>query len=73
MAFTQANADALRAAIKGGTLRVGYEGNSVVYRDLDEMREILEMIDGEVATAAGTVDTTAKQTRLVGRHGWDSI
>lgn len=50
MAFTQADRDALASAIASGATSVSYEGKSVTYRSLDEMRQTLAMIDQELST-----------------------
>lgn len=60
MAFTQADIDALDAAMKLGTLRVRYQdGREVTYRSLDDMMRIRTMMQGDVSeaprTALGTV------------------
>lgn len=55
MAWIQADIDALKVAIATGAETVHYaDGRSVTYRSLDEMRAILAMMQGEVATTAGT-------------------
>lgn len=55
MAWTQSDADALKAAIATGARDVTYsDGSRVVYRSLDEMRQVLAMIQGEVAGSSVT-------------------
>ena len=44
MAFTQAQLDALEAAIAGGELVVQYQDKKVQYRDLGEMMRIRDMM-----------------------------
>lgn len=61
MAWTQANVDALKAAIATGALTVRYGDVSTTYRSLAEMRETLSMMEREVAEAAGTT-----RRRLIG-------
>ena len=52
MAFTQAQIDALRAAIATGALTVrNANGEFVTYRSLAEMRQALAMMEGETAGA----------------------
>lgn len=46
--FTEAQITALRAAIAAGTRRVTYDGKSVEYASLREMREALEMMEADV-------------------------
>jgi hypothetical protein len=53
MAYTQADADALRKAIAQGASRVQFQDRSVTYRSLDEMRQILALIENELAGAVG--------------------
>jgi len=55
MAWTQSDADALKAAIASGTRDVTYsDGSRVVYRSLAEMRQTLAMIEAEVAGSSTT-------------------
>jgi transcriptional/translational regulatory protein YebC/TACO1 len=55
MAWTQDDADALKAAIASGARDVTYsDGSRIVYRSLAEMREVLAMIEAEVAGASVT-------------------
>jgi len=50
MAWTQDDADNLKAAIASGTKDVTYsDGSRIVYRSLAEMRETLGLIQAEVA------------------------
>ncbi len=64
MAFTQAQLDALDQAIATGALRVAYDGKSVQYRSLEEMRLIRDQVRRELGLAAGD---KPKQTRIIGR------
>jgi hypothetical protein len=41
MAFTQAQIDALKAAIALGVTQVSYQGRTTTYRSLDEMKAAL--------------------------------
>lgn len=52
MAWTQADADALKAAIAKGESRVTFADRSVEYRSLADMREALALIEAELAAAA---------------------
>ncbi|OWJ69829.1 hypothetical protein CDV50_16040 [Haematobacter massiliensis] len=52
MAFTQADADRVRAAIAKGVSSVEVNGEKVAFRSLAEMRETLRMIEDELAGAA---------------------
>lgn len=53
MAFTQADADRLRASIAKGVSEAEVNGERVRFRSLAEMREVLAMIEGELAGAQG--------------------
>lgn len=56
MAFTLADADALKAAIASGALRVRYsDGSEVEYRSLVEMREALSMILAEASPSPNPI------------------
>lgn len=46
--FTEAQIAALRAAIAAGMRRVTYDGKTVEYASLKEMREALEMMEADV-------------------------
>lgn len=49
MAYTQADIDALKDAIKTGALKVRYaDGREVTYRSLTEMERILDSMETEV-------------------------
>ena len=47
--YTEAQRDALRAAIAAGVTRVAYGDKSVDYRSLSDMRQILAGIEAELA------------------------
>ena len=49
MAWTQADADALKAAIASGQLIVRSADRMINYRSLDEMRETLALIEAEIS------------------------
>lgn len=66
MAWTQADVDALKAAIKSGVRRVTFGDQTTEYQDTASMIRALRLMEGEVATAAGTV--TSGRTILV-QHG----
>lgn len=69
MAWTQAQADALAAAIATGAKTVHYADRTVTYHDLDEMRSLLAEMLAQVAETAGT----RKAFRLAStRKGFDS-
>ncbi|RWR31348.1 hypothetical protein D2T31_04945 [Sinirhodobacter populi] len=52
MAFTQADADRVRAAIAKGVSSVELNGEKVTFRSLQEMKETLRMIEDELAGAS---------------------
>jgi hypothetical protein len=54
VAYTQADRDALRAALATGALSVRYaDGRSVTYRTVDEMMRLDGLMAADIATAAG--------------------
>lgn len=54
MAFSQADIDALDAAMKTGLLSVRYpDGSQMTYRSLAEMRELRAAMAADVAQASG--------------------
>ncbi|MDP1620403.1 MAG: hypothetical protein Q8K33_24165 [Cypionkella sp.] len=52
MAFTQTDADNLRAAIARGAKRVRINGEEVEYASMAELRAALAMVDAELAGAS---------------------
>lgn len=48
MAFTQAQYDALKAAIASGNTEVEYDGKKLRRRSLAELREILRMMERDL-------------------------
>jgi hypothetical protein len=54
MAVTQAQRDALAAAVYSGLLSFTLAGENVTYQSLEQMREALAAADRELAAAAGT-------------------
>lgn len=48
MAYKQSDRDAMAMAISSGATSVSYEGKSVTYRSLEEMRQILALMDAEL-------------------------
>jgi len=63
MAYTQADVDALKSAIKGGQIEVQYGDKRVRYRSLDEMVRLLKLMQADVAATAGK--TRRSMIRLV--------
>lgn len=69
MAWTQTDADALKAAIATGAVDVTYsDGSRVTYRSLADMRQTLALIQTDIAQTAGT--RTTKTVRVNSRKGF---
>ena len=68
MAWTQADVDALKAAIATGAKKVKYTDREVEFQDTGAMMRALSAMEAEVNAAAGT----ARYTRLMPRKGFDS-
>jgi hypothetical protein len=61
MAYTEAQRAALQEAIAGGVLRVSYDGKSVEYRSMAELREALAAVNRGLAIASGkTIHRTVR-------------
>lgn len=68
MAWTQSDVDALKAAIASGAKDCTYsDGSRIVYRSLDEMRQILAMAEVEVA---GSGVARTRIVRIDSRSGF---
>jgi hypothetical protein len=52
--WTQADIEALEAAIKGGTLRVRFENREVQYQSISEMLKLLQTMKDAVAGGSST-------------------
>lgn len=63
MAFTQADADTLRAAIASGTLEVTYQDKRIRYQDMTAMWAALAAIEAELAGATNGRVTVAATSR----------
>ncbi|HPT27530.1 MAG TPA: hypothetical protein PLZ95_14015 [Bryobacteraceae bacterium] len=61
MAYTQSQLEALEAALASGTLRVSFEGRSVEYRSVDEIKKAL----AEVKAALAAADPATPRTRMI--------
>lgn len=66
MAWTESDIDALKSAIKSGVRRVTFADHAVEYHSVADMIRALRLMEGEVAEAAGTVNSG--RTILV-QHG----
>jgi hypothetical protein len=51
--WTQADVDALKAAVKTGALKVKFADREVTYQSLDQMRSLLAEMVAAVASTAG--------------------
>lgn len=54
MAYTQAQLDALQAALASGTLRVQYEDRSVVFRSLEELKQTIQIVSQSVNSSSAS-------------------
>jgi len=54
MAWTQADVDALKAALKNGTKSVSYADRTIVYHSLAEMLELLTAMQADLSSDAST-------------------
>ena len=59
--YTDAHRDALREAIASGVLRVSYDGRTVEYRSLADLRAALREVEATLDPARRTV----RQIRIV--------
>ena len=50
MAFTQTDLDALKAALASGELRVKYAGREVEYRSIEELKQAIAIVEGDLET-----------------------
>lgn len=57
MTYTTAQRDALRQAIASGVLRISYEGKSVEYRSMAELKEALNEVEAGLARSSGKAQT----------------
>jgi hypothetical protein len=61
MAYTQTQLIALEAALASGTLRVTFEGRSIEYRSVDELKKAI----AEVKAGLAAADPTRPRTRVI--------
>ena len=59
--YTEAHRDALREAISSGVLRISYDGRTIEYRSLADLRAALR----EVEAALDPGRRTVRQIRIV--------
>jgi roadblock/LC7 domain-containing protein len=57
MAYTTIQRDALKQAIASGVLRVTYDGKSVEYRSMAELKLALAEVEASLARANGKAPT----------------
>ena len=57
MTYTVAQRDALKRAIASGVLRLSYDGKTVDYRSLDELRAALNEVESALARSEGRSHT----------------
>jgi predicted GTPase len=67
MAYTEAQAQALREALASGVLTVEYDGKRVTYRSVAEIKEALVQVETALARDAGT---RVRQIRVVTNKGF---
>ena len=61
MAHTQADLDAIKAAIASGEQSVEVGGRKVVYRSVDELRKARDDIAAELASAAAPTSSSVRR------------
>lgn len=54
MAYTQAQLDALQAAVAKGVKTVSYDGQSVTYQSISDMLALIDMIEKELGLKPAT-------------------
>ena len=67
MTYTEEQVRALREALTSGVLTVSYDGKSVTYRSVDEIKTALAEIETARARDAGR---QVRQIRIVGNKGF---
>ena len=67
MTYTEDQVRALREALTSGVLTVSYDGKSVTYRSVDEIKTALAEIENARARETGR---QVRQIRIVGNKGF---
>ena len=67
MAYTEEQRDALRQALASGERRVSYDGKSVEFRSVAELKEALAEVEAALAQADGK---RVRQIRVTTRKGF---
>ena len=57
MTYTTAQRDALKKAIASGVLRLSYDGKSVEYRSMADLKSALNEVEAALARDSGEVRT----------------
>lgn len=57
MPYTTTQRDALKQAIASGVLRISYDGKTVEYRSMAELKQALTEVEKALAQEAGTAIT----------------
>ncbi len=70
MAISQAQVDALEAALTSGELRVSYDGRTVEYRSIDDLKKAIAYCKGEISAAEGTLRRRVNFTDAPRQKGW---
>ena len=58
MAYTQEQLTQLQNALATGTLRVDYDGKTITYRSLAEIKEAIRVVEAGLAKTSGTTRHT---------------
>jgi roadblock/LC7 domain-containing protein len=61
MAYSQTQLEALEAALASGTLRVSFEGRSLEYRSVDELKKAI----AEIKAALAAADPVVPRSRVL--------
>ena len=67
MAYTQTQKDALEKALASGVTRVTYDGKTVEYRSLAEIKEALKEVSNALTVSSGK--TVTRQVRVYASKG----
>ena len=63
MSYTPQHLDALKEAIASGVLRLSYEGRTVEYRSMDELKAALNEVENALSREQGK--TPVRQIRII--------
>jgi len=62
--FTQNQLDTLRSAFATGQLRVSYGDKTVVYRSLEEMKDLMGVMERDIASSSSYATKQVRQVRI---------